>query len=248
LFVLAIDAGLRPSESRALKRRDVTFREEPGDIRTGEVVVSRSKTESGTGRVVPLTNRAIEALVSWLARFPDAQSSNYLFPFHRVVEIKKIGSLWDVDLNRPMGQWNYKRAFETAQKRSGVSCRFYDARHTFVTRLAEDPSVAVETIRQLAGHVNDRMLARYAHIRVEARRGAIAALERGRLAARPFDESPGRAQNWAQSPANEVVRGVRESTKTNGDKGFRLVGVSRFERPTTRTPSVCATRLRHTPT
>ena len=26
-----------------------------------------------------------------------------------------------------------------------------------------------------------------------------------------------------------------------------MVGVSRFERPTTRTPSECATRLRHTP-
>jgi hypothetical protein len=37
--------------------------------------------------------------------------------------------------------------------------------------------VSVETIRQLAGHVSDRMLGRYAHIRVQARREAIATLE-----------------------------------------------------------------------
>jgi len=76
-----------------------------------------------------------------------------------------------------MGQWSYKSAFDTAQRESGVTCRFYDARHTFVTRLAENPAISNETIRQLAGHVNDQMLARYAHIRVQARRDAIAALE-----------------------------------------------------------------------
>jgi integrase len=61
-----------------------------------------------------------------------------------------------------------------------VDFRFYDARHTFVTRLAENPMISEETIRQLAGHVSHRMhrmLARYAHIRSEARRNAIATLE-----------------------------------------------------------------------
>ena len=46
-----------------------------------------------------------------------------------------------------------------------------------LTRLAENPSISEETIRQLAGHVSPRMLARYAHIRAAARRDAIAALE-----------------------------------------------------------------------
>jgi hypothetical protein len=34
--------------------------------------------------------------------------------------------------------------------------------------------VSEESIRQLAGHVSPRMLARYSHIRVEGRRAAIA--------------------------------------------------------------------------
>jgi integrase len=76
-----------------------------------------------------------------------------------------------------MSTYSYKTAFNTARRKAGVDYRLYDARHTFVTRLAENPRVSEETIRQLAGHVSPRMLARYAHIRVQARRAAIAALE-----------------------------------------------------------------------
>jgi integrase len=70
-----------------------------------------------------------------------------------------------------------QRTFYAACARAGVKMRFYDARHTLISRLAEDPNTSDETIRQLAGHVSPRMLRRYAHIGVEARRRAIASLE-----------------------------------------------------------------------
>jgi len=245
-FVLSLDAGLRPSESRALRRSDLTLRWKNGAIAQGEIVVSRSKTESGEGRVVPLTNRVCSALTVWLSRFPDAGLDNYVFPFHRVgfAGNSRKPLIWDVDPNRPMGQWSYKGAFETVRRRSGVACRFYDARHTFVTRLAENPAVSVETIRQLAGHVNDRMLARYAHIRVQARREAIATLERRTEFVHPFEDCAGRAQNWAQFR----VLSNHQSEKALNLRDFSLVGAAGFEPATTRTPSVCATRLRHAPT
>ena len=69
-------------------------------------------------------------------------------------------------------------AYDTAREKAGLEYRLYDARHTFVTRLAENPKISEDTIRQLAGHVRPRMLQRYAHIRVQARRDAIATLER----------------------------------------------------------------------
>jgi hypothetical protein len=147
-----------------------------------------------------------------------------------------------------MGQWSYSRAFETAKRKSGVECRFYDARHTFVTRLAENPAVSVETIRQLAGHVGEKMLARYAHIRVQARRDAIATLERKTESQKLSLNSEWRAQNWAQSPDGKNGLPSRRGEKRLKMKDFRLVGVAGFEPATTRTPSVCATRLRHTPT
>ena len=179
-FVLTLDSGLRPSETRALRRRDLRLVWHNGVIAEGEIIVGHSKTAAGTGRVVPLTRRAAGALSLWLARFPDADMDSHVFPFHHVgfAGNGRKPHLWGIDLDRPMGTYSYKRAYKTASAKAGVSYRLYDARHTFVTRLAENPAVSEETIRQLAGHVSPRMLARYAHIRAQARRDAIATLER----------------------------------------------------------------------
>lgn len=177
--ILSLDAGLRPAEIRALRRRDLYLTWRNGTIAEGEIVVPKSKTEAGTGRVVPLTRRLCAALTLWLSRFADAGPDSYLFPFHHVgfAGNNRKTHLWSIDLNRPMGTHSYKRAYDTARSKAGVDCRLYDARHTFITRLAENPNVSEETIRQLAGHVSPRMLARYAHIRAQARRDAIATLE-----------------------------------------------------------------------
>jgi integrase len=179
-FILTLDAGLRPSENRALRHRDFELIWRNGVIAQGQVVVVRSKTEAGTGRVIPLTRRAAAALTLWMNRFPEAKMDSYLFPFHHVgfAGNDRKPHLWGIDLDRPMGTHSYKRAYDTARTKAGVEHRFYDARHTFITRLAENPAVSEETIRQLAGHVSPRMLARYAHIRAQARRDAIATLER----------------------------------------------------------------------
>jgi hypothetical protein len=45
---------------------------------------------------------------------------------------------------------------------------------------------------------------------------------------------------------NGACRWYQLSVRFN--KGFSLVGAAGFEPATTRTPSVCATRLRHAPT
>jgi integrase len=178
-FILSLDSGLRPSETRALRRRDLYLVWIQGAIAEGEIIVGRSKTDAGTGRVIPLTRRASAALALWLSRFEDAGPDAFVFPFHHVgfAGNGRKPHIWGVDLYRPMSTYSYKTAFNTARRKAGVDYRLYDARHTFVTRLAENPKVSEETIRQLAGHVSPRMLARYAHIRAQARREAIATLE-----------------------------------------------------------------------
>jgi len=194
-FILTLDAGLRPAETRALKHRNLKLVWRKGVIVEGQITVGRSKTEAGEGRVIPLTHRASAALTLWLGRFPDAEPDSYLFPHHHVgfAGNDRKPHLWDIDLTRPMGTHSYKRAYDTARIRASVDYRLYDARHTFVTRLAENPNISEETIRQLAGHVNQRMLARYAHIRVQARRDAIATLDREG------------SQKWPQTTAEDFA-------------------------------------------
>lgn len=73
-----------------------------------------------------------------------------------------------------------------------MSVRWHDLRHTFITRLAENPTVTEQTIRSLAGHVSKAMLDRYSHVRNRAQEQAIQALEGERPAqepAHPLDEA-----------------------------------------------------------
>jgi integrase len=120
-------------------------------------------------------------LTIWLARFPDASADSYLFPRHRVgfAGNSRTPMIWGVDLTRPLGEW--KKAWGIACGKVGVRYRWHDLRHTFISRLAENPNVSEETLKALAGHVSKRMLERYSHIRTKAKRAAIAALEQASI-------------------------------------------------------------------
>jgi len=121
-FTLSIDAGLRPSETRALRRSNLRLSCHGGSISAGEIIVGRSKSEAGEGRAIPLTRRARAALTLWLARFPDARPESYVFPFHRVAIAgnQRVPHIYDINLDRPMSPSSYRTAFETACRRANV--------------------------------------------------------------------------------------------------------------------------------
>jgi integrase len=213
LFILSIDSGLRASEVRNLRRGDVRLTP-AGDSYEGEIVVRRSKTEAGSGRVVPMTRRAAEALVIWLEGLPEAGPDAYLFPRHSVGFGKegKGGQMANVDFNRPMLGW--KSAWSRARKLACVEARWHDLRHTLVSRLAEIPTISEETIRSLAGHVSRQMLSRYAHIRAQARRAAIASLEPAVEGVRANDSEGGSPQKSPQLVAQLSNKGFAEGGKS----------------------------------
>ncbi len=53
--------------------------------------------------------------------------------------------------------------------------RFHDLRHCAITQLAEGETSDL-TIMAIAGHVSRRMLERYSHVRMEAKRNAMEVL------------------------------------------------------------------------
>jgi len=184
LLLLSLDTGMRLGESQALRRRDLRLEWANGSIARGEVVVPKSKTAAGTGRVIPLSRRVCASLSLWFEQFPDAGPDSFLFPSHKVgtpipphaiAGNSRVPVLYDVDLSRPMGSW--RKAWRLACEGAGVRYRPHDMRHTFISRLAENPAVSEQTIKSLAGHVSRQMLERYSHIRSEAKQAAIQALE-----------------------------------------------------------------------
>jgi integrase len=98
---------------------------------------------------------------------------HYVFPF-RVDKGKTF------DPNRH--QTTLKTSWLQMLRYSGIkNLRMYDLRHTAITRLCEDPENSEEVIESIAGHITHQMKKRYCHIRVEARRAALARLAPARL-------------------------------------------------------------------
>jgi len=135
LVVLSLDTGMRLGETQALCRRDVRLEWASGSILRGEIVVPKSKTAAGTGRVIPLSRRVCACLTLWLDRFPEAGPDSFLFPYHKVgtpipphavASNPRAAVLCDVDLNRPMGSW--RKAWRLACKAAGVRYRPHDMR------------------------------------------------------------------------------------------------------------------------
>jgi len=157
---LALNTAMRKNEIRLLRWEQVDF-----EKRT--LIVGRSKTEAGTGRLITLNQPAFEALVRWASHFPSARADDYAFPR---CENRHT------DPTRPTRGW--RTAWRDALRRAGFHCRFHDLRVTCITKLAESQASDM-TIMAIAGHVSKRMLEHYSRIRTDAKRAALDAIAQG---------------------------------------------------------------------
>jgi len=222
--VLAINSTMRKDEIRKLPWNQV-------DLFQGVLTVGKSKTEAGTGRVIPLNPAARRALADWGNQFPDHKPEHYVFPW---CECKQI------DLTKPTKGW--RTAWRTATR--AVECpkcglvqrptkrcankkckkdmhelksplaglRFHDLRHTAITKLAESQA-SDQTVMAIAGHVSRKMLEHYSHIRMAAKRAALDSISTPLPSAHSSDAPPnpqrGVHQNDNQNGKHENVAGSK---------------------------------------
>jgi integrase len=71
---LALNSTMRSDEIKRLHWRQV-------DLFERVLTVGKSKTDAGTGRLIPLNPAAIRALADWANRFPHREPEHYVFPF-----------------------------------------------------------------------------------------------------------------------------------------------------------------------
>jgi integrase len=165
VILLAINTGMRSNEIRLLTWEQV-------DFMAKSLVVGKSKTAAGSGRIIPLNQRAIATLTHWRSLFPNPQPKHFVFPAEKyglAGNDRKLCS-YAIDPSMPMLRW--KVGWEAAREKAKVSCRFHDLRRTFISRLAESQA-SDSTVMALAGHVSRAMMERYSHIRMEAKRRAV---------------------------------------------------------------------------
>jgi integrase len=161
LAALALDlnTGLRDKELRQIRWGQIDL------VHKKALTVGQSKSEAGTGRVIPLNATAMAALeahVGWYTRrFGECKPEWFVFAF---------GSPLPKDPTRHIT--SFKTAWKKVREKAAVKGRWHDNRHTLVTELAES-GAGDEVIMSIAGHVSRAMLSRYSHVRMEAKRRAL---------------------------------------------------------------------------
>jgi integrase len=157
-LTLALNAGMRDGEIKRTRWSQIDFAK-------AILTVGKSKTAAGVGRTIPLNDEILEALLKhakwYVSKFGELKPESYVFPF---------GRRGGMDPGRPIT--TLKTSWKTVRKKAMVTGRWHDARHTLITELAEG-GAGDQTIMDIAGHVSRQMLARYSHIRTEAKRNAL---------------------------------------------------------------------------
>ncbi|APG86142.1 integrase family protein [Sinorhizobium americanum CCGM7] len=132
IVILAIETGMRRGEILGLKWSDIS---------QNRRVITLTMTKNGSGREVPLSQRAFQALSEWRGHGDVDQST--IFPM-------KAGTL--------------EQAWRRLLARSNVKAlRFHDLRHEGVSRLFERGLNMIE-VSSISGHKELRMLKRYTHL------------------------------------------------------------------------------------
>jgi integrase len=191
-LVVDLNCGLRDKELRELRWRQIDL------VHKKQLTVGKSKTDAGTGRVIPLNDTvmiALEAHAAWyIRRFGECKPVWYVFP---------AGKGQPNDPTRPVT--TLRTAWTKVRDKAKVVGRWHDNRHTLVTELAES-GAGDEVIMSIAGHVSRAMLSRYSHVRMEAKRRALDEIAtRQRAADEKRRQDAEQREPVVTAPANLVV-------------------------------------------
>ena len=173
-MLLAVNSGMRGADIKALRWCDV-------DFRAGVLFVPKSKTTAGE-RAIPMTDEVVQTLLKMRTQaefFGEVLPTHYIFPAHKTGAVFNGNAIveWQhisFDPTCPMASW--RTAWRNLTEKAGLKgLRFHDLRHHVITKLVES-GAPDGVIMSLVGHVDRRMLDRYSHIRLEAKRAALSAL------------------------------------------------------------------------
>jgi integrase len=206
--IVAANTSLRPVEVKHLRRCDV-------DLARKLLFVRRSKNES-SHRVIPLNTSALNALARM---FDRADMLGHTEPEHYLWPACQWGN---IDPTQPMLKWDTVwRALRDAAGLQGL--RFHDLRHTVITELAE-MGVADHVLESITGHLSRRMLEHYSHIRIDAKRQALDALDAQRRHVLPSNGNGNDDGNQALDVEIKAVVDVPESATSQSRHSLVLSG------------------------
>ena len=204
---------MRKVEIRGLRWSNV-------DLIGGSLTVHRKTTKTDAGeRVIPLNRDALASILEM--RSPaKAFLGECLLPDWYVF-FRHEAYTCPPEPDKPMGKNAWRRAYRRIVKEPGLAgFRFHDLRHHAITELAEGQTSDM-TIMSIAGHVSKKMLERYSHARMEAKRKALDALAGGRGPTQNFPSGGSRRHKPRHKRSERCGRNPQLAEKIGGPEGAR---------------------------
>jgi len=191
VVTLALHTGMRRGEIQSLRWRQI-------DFLNRTLTVGATKTAAGTGRVIPLNERALMTLQAWATSFPERREEHFVFPseHYGFAGNDRKPHAKTMDPNTPVG--DLKTAWKSAKAEAGVESRFHDLRHTACTRLLERGASlsVVAAIMGWSASTTANMANRYGHISSDVQRTALNALVQApKASSQTGKPKPGREPN-----------------------------------------------------
>lgn len=204
--VISLNTGAGPGEIRHLRIRDI-------DIEKRTIHITRGIKNKYRDRYLDLNDDALDAVKRLMVRYQRIAARAGIQPSedHCLIPHRIHGA---ADFARPITTW--KTAWDQMRAALGMpTLRMYDMRHTALSALAQNPSVPLQAIVDIAGWNGAAMLQRYAHMRRETLRAALLGLPKittgvptstAEASRRPPATEPGAGSPPAVSTASMLVR------------------------------------------
>lgn len=155
-------------ELRGLRLKHLFLRENIGEIYVPEDSVKNNSRP----RKIALNSTArwaVEQCYKRALELGSCEPDHYLFPFR----VRR--NHWDPA--RPATRWFLRSSWNRLRKVTGFyDIKPHDLRHNCITRMLES-DVSPETVRAIAGHVTEKMMAYYAHQRTRVKYAAVMAID-----------------------------------------------------------------------
>jgi integrase len=159
--MFSVFTGLRNFELRALKWKQV-------DLLKQTVTVGKSKTEAGEGRVINMSDLALELITNWRGNF-EALPNHYVFASERYKHGRLVATFPD------KGDHTFFNSWSKARKDAGVQCRWHDLRHSCASIVGEG-GASRATMKAMFGW-SSKQFERYEHAAQRERKTAVQHLD-----------------------------------------------------------------------
>jgi integrase len=166
--IISVNTTAGPKECWTLRHQDINLEE-----RYLRVQPDGAKNRHRI-RIIPLNDAALGAVQRAIEL---AHERGSVLPHHFIFPFRLAGNAWYGRYDPERHCTTCKSAWRKLTAAAGLAgLRPYDMRHTAITDLLSLPEASEETVKAIAGHISDRILKTYSHIRMDTKRAALAAL------------------------------------------------------------------------